>query len=89
MRLQKANRLSSGASPTPSSISASGTAGGSAMNRGGSGGTDDAICSVTFTNPVSGLRIPSLLSNRERTTSHGETSIESSRLARRMFDGPS
>lgn len=67
--LQKANRLSSGASPTPSSISASGTVGGSAVNRGGGGGS----------------RVPSSLSNRgkEPTTSHGETSTESSRLARR------
>ena len=87
--LQKANRLSSGASPTPSSISASGTAGGNAVNRGGSGGTDDLICSVTSTNPASGSRVPSSLSNRgkERTTSHGETSTEFPRLARRMFDG--
>ncbi|KAL9075343.1 MAG: hypothetical protein Q9161_001720 [Pseudevernia consocians] len=41
--LQKANRLSSGASPTPSSISGSGTAGGYAMTRGSSGGTDHSI----------------------------------------------
>ena len=87
--LQKANRLSSGASPTPSSLSASGTAGGIAVNRGGSGGTDDLICSVLSTNPASGSRVPSSLSNRgkEGTTSHGETSTEFSRLARRMFDG--
>lgn len=41
--LQKANRLSSGASPTPGSISGSGTAGGYAMTRGSSGGTDHSI----------------------------------------------
>ena len=46
--LQKANRLSSGASPTPGSISGSGTAGGYAMTRGGSGGTGHSICSFAL-----------------------------------------
>ncbi|CAF9908836.1 hypothetical protein IMSHALPRED_007511 [Imshaugia aleurites] len=74
--LQKANRLSSGASPTPGSISGSGTAGGYAMTRGGSGGTDPWISNLTITNPRLGSRVPSSLSHRakERTASHGETS---------------
>ena len=38
--LQKANRLSSGASPTPGSISGSGTAAGYVANRGSNAGTD-------------------------------------------------
>lgn len=48
--LQKANRLSSGASPTPGSISGSGTAGGYAMTRGGSGGMDYSICCSALAN---------------------------------------
>ena len=89
--LQKANRLSLGASPTPSSISGSGTAGGHAMTRGGSGGTDHSrttpfVVSI-FANPASGSRVPSSLSHRakERTTSRCETSTEFSRTARRIF----
>lgn len=83
--LQKANRLSSGASPTPGSISGSGTAGGYAMTRGGSGGTDPWISNLTITNPRLGSRVPSSLSHRakERTASHGETSTEFPRLTRR------
>ncbi|KAL9133251.1 MAG: hypothetical protein Q9175_005568 [Cornicularia normoerica] len=67
--LQKANRLSCGASPTPGSVSGTGTAGGYAMTRGGSGGS----------------RVPSSLSHRakEHTTSHGETSTDFPRLGRR------
>ena len=85
--LQKANRLSSGASPTPGSISGSGTAGGYVMTRGGSGGTGQSMCSLAFTYPVSGSRVPSSLSHRakERTTSHGENSTEFQRQGRRMF----
>ena len=85
--LQKANRLSSGASPTPGSTSGSGTAGGYAMTRGGSGGMDHSICSFHFTNPASGSRVPSSLSHRakDRTASYGEASTEFPRLARRML----
>ena len=85
--LQKANRLSSGASPTPGSISGSGTAGGYAMTRGSSGGMGHSTYSFYFTNPASGSRVPSSLSHRakERTTSHGETSAEFPRLSRRVF----
>ena len=85
--LQKANRLSSGASPTPGSVSGSGTAGGYAMTKGSSAGTDHSVCSSTSTNSASGSRVPSSLSHRakERTTSHGETSTEFPRLARREF----
>lgn len=50
--LQKANRLSSGASPTPGSTSGSGTTGGYAMTRGGSGGIDRSICYSAFANPA-------------------------------------
>lgn len=50
--LQKANRLSTGASPTPGSISGSGTAGGYAMTRGGSGGTDYPICFFALADPL-------------------------------------
>lgn len=85
--LQKANRLSSGASPTPGSISGSGTAGGYAMTRGSSGGTGHPTYSFDLTNPASGSRVPSSFSHRakERTTSHGDTSAEFPRLSRRMF----
>lgn len=85
--LQKANRLSCGASPTPGSVSGTGTAGGYAMTRGGSGGTHCSICSFNFTNPAPGSRVPSSLSHRakEHTTSHGETSTDFPRLGRRMF----
>lgn len=55
--LQKAKRLSSGASPTPGSISGSGTAGGYTINRGGSGGKDYSMDSLTFANVA--LRIAS------------------------------
>lgn len=50
--LQKANRLSSGASPTPGSISGSGTAGGYAMTRGGSGGMEHSICYFALADPL-------------------------------------
>ena len=85
--LQKANRLSSGASPTPGSISGSGTAGGYAMTRRGSGGGEILSCISTSTKPAPGSRVPSSLSHRakERATSHGETSTEFPRITRRMF----
>ena len=57
------------------------------MTRASSAGTKHAMCGVTSTNPALGSRAPSSLSQRakERTTSHGETSAEFPRLARRMF----
>ena len=60
------------------------------MTRGGSGGMDHLICSLTVTDSGSGSRVPSSVSHRakERTTSHGETSAEFPRLARRMSHRP-
>ena len=57
------------------------------MTRGSSAGTEHAMRNTTSTDPASGSRAPSSLSQRakERTTSHGETSAEFPRLARRMI----
>lgn len=84
-QLRKVNRpLSIGTPPTPGSVSASGTAGGHAMTRGGSGGTASNKNKSGFSDTRPGSRVPSSLAHRpkERTTSHGDGSKEMPRPAR-------
>lgn len=86
-QLRKVNRpLSTGTPPTSGSVSGSGTVGGHAMKRGGSGGMDSNSTKCTFIDSIPGSRVPSSLAHRpkERTTSHGEGSKEMPRPVRGM-----